>query len=156
MNVSCDMSTDETSFLDGYLPYLLRRADQTLSAPFYALLAQYGVALSEWRVLAVLHELGELCVADLAEAALSVQPTVTHASRRLEDRGLLSSAPGTDDKRQRFLSITAAGTSLISTLIEKAKQLEADALSEAGDLSDLIQQLQELTANVHQRGTSYA
>ena len=29
-------------FLDGYLPYLLRKADQTLSARFYAVLAEAG------------------------------------------------------------------------------------------------------------------
>ena len=47
-----------TGFLDDYLPYLLRRADQTLSAAFYATLTECGVARSEWRVLAVLEELG--------------------------------------------------------------------------------------------------
>ncbi|MGB1381869.1 MAG: MarR family transcriptional regulator, partial [Ilumatobacteraceae bacterium] len=65
------MTTGASGFLDGYLPYLLRRADQTLSAPFYAVLNRYGVARSEWRVLAVLAESGEVGVVDLANAALS-------------------------------------------------------------------------------------
>ena len=77
-------------FLDRYLPYLLRKADQTLSESFYAVLAQAGVARSEWRLLSVLEDLGDLRVADLAVAALSPQPTVTHALRRLEDRGLIA------------------------------------------------------------------
>ena len=103
------MSSGGPAFLDGYLPYLLRRADQTLSEPFYAVLTRYGVARSEWRVLAVLHELGPLGVVDLAAAALSPQPTVTHAVRRLEERGLLSRRPGTTDKRQRIISVTDTG-----------------------------------------------
>ena len=57
-------------FLDTYLPYVLRQADQTLSAPFYGVLNDYGVARSEWRVLAVLHDLGEMGVIELAAAAL--------------------------------------------------------------------------------------
>ena len=52
------MPSRGTPFLGRYLPYLLRQADQTLSAPFYAALNRSGVARSEWRVLVVLEELG--------------------------------------------------------------------------------------------------
>jgi len=148
------VATTDTKFLDGYLPYLLRQADQTLSASFYALLSQQGIARSEWRVLAVLHELGELCVADLAEAALSPQPTVTHACRRLERRGLVTRTRGTTDRRQRFLSITPSGSKITATLIREATQLEAVALSNAGDLTALVRELQRLTDSVEQPGVS--
>ncbi|MEM8924006.1 MAG: MarR family transcriptional regulator [Actinomycetota bacterium] len=141
----------DPGFLDGYLPYLLRQADQTLSAPFYATLTDHGVARSEWRVLAVLHELGELPVVDLAAAALSPQPTVTHALRRLEKRGLVTRTPGELDKRRRFVSITPAGADLTATLIASAKRLEADALADSGDLSDLVAGLCALTAEVEAR-----
>ncbi|MFW2333105.1 MarR family winged helix-turn-helix transcriptional regulator [Ilumatobacter sp.] len=139
------MGGSDTSFLSSYLPYLLRQADQTLSAPFYARLTRHGIARSEWRVLAVLREFGELCVADLAAAALSPQPTVTHALRRLEQRELVVRTPGTDDKRQRFVSITPSGSRLTAALIAEARELEADALADAGDLSELVAQLQALS-----------
>jgi DNA-binding MarR family transcriptional regulator len=138
----------EANFLTGYLPYLLRQADQTLSAPFYVVLTKYGVARSEWRVLSVLEELGELGVVDLAHVALSPQPTVTHAVRRLEDRGLVARKPGKNDRRQRLVSITPTGSSLTNALIEEAKELEAEALAGAGDLSELVAQLQKLTTIV--------
>lgn len=136
------------SFLNSYLPYLLRQADQTLSAPFYEVLTQHGVARSEWRVLAVLQERGEMAVLDLASVALSPQPTITHALSRLEKRGLVSRAQGTHDKRQRFTSITPAGAALTATLIEHANVLAVDALAGAGDLSALADQLRRLTAAV--------
>lgn len=145
------MTAPEESFLSSYLPYLLRQADQTLSAPFYALLTRYGVARSEWRVLVILQELGELPVADLAAQALSPQPTVTHAVRRLEKRNLVSRTLGKNDKRQRFISISSAGSRLTTTLMNEAKQLEADLLAEAGDLSDLVEQLLSVTAAVEAR-----
>ena len=138
------VKSDE-GFLAGYLPYLLRQADQALSAPFYGRLNVHGVARSEWRVLAALHEKGELRVADLAIVALSPQPTVTNALRRLEERGLVVRVAGTDDKRQRLVSITPAGASLAATLVREASALQQDALSQVGDLSDLVNSLKKLT-----------
>lgn len=140
-----------TGFLDGYLPYLLRQADQTLSEPFYAVLTRFGVARSEWRVLAVLHELGDLGVVDLASASLSPQPTVTHALRRLEERDLVTRRPGDHDKRQRIISITPSGAELTKALINEATALERDALADVDDLAALSQQLRDLTAAVDAR-----
>ncbi len=145
------MATHDGSFLGEYLPYLLRRADQSLSASFYAVLNDYGVARSEWRLLAVLESLGELTVLDLAAASLSPQPTITHALRRLEDRGLVSRIAGTDDRRQRFVSITAQGSTLARALMTEARSLQADALGQAGDLGPLVDQLKTLTAMVEER-----
>lgn len=136
---------ERTGFLHSYLPYLLRQADQTLSAPFYGVLIRAGVARSEWRVLAVLEELGDLGVVDLAAASLSPQPTVTHALRRLEERGLVTRTPRAEDKRQRVVSITDSGKALTATLIAEARRLEADALADAGDLTELAAQLRGLT-----------
>ena len=133
-------------FLGRYLPYLLRQADQTLSAPFYAALTRSGVARSEWRVLVVLEELGELRVAELATASLSPQPTVTHALQRLEDRGLVTRTVSQEDRRQRVVAITADGSSLTTTLMDEATRLEAEALAGAGDLTELVGRLREVTA----------
>ncbi|MBT5139459.1 MAG: MarR family transcriptional regulator [Acidimicrobiaceae bacterium] len=145
------MKPAETSFLANYLPYLLRQADQTLSAPFYAVLTKHEVARSEWRVLAVLEEFEELSVIELADASLSPQPTVTHAVRRLEGRGLVTRTQGTEDRRQRIVSITAAGIKLARLLAREAKMLEADALANAGDLSALVAQLEILSTCVATR-----
>lgn len=139
---------ENAGFLEEYLPYILRRADQALSADLYALLTSHGVARSEWRVLAVLEERGALTVLDLAEAALSPQPTVTHAVRRLEDRGLVSREPGTTDRRQRIITITAAGSTLTRTLIAEARHLQAQAFAAVGDPGDLVERLRELITAV--------
>jgi DNA-binding MarR family transcriptional regulator len=133
-------------FLDSYLPYLLRQADQALSADFYEALNEQGVQRSEWRVIAVLHERGSLSMRDLTVTALSPQPTVTHAVSRLEKRGLVQRLQGTDDRRQRFVSLTPRGEELAGTLIAEARRLEIDVLqrSGAGDLSQLLEALRLL------------
>jgi len=138
----------QPSFLETYLPYVLRRADQALSGPLYDVLSRSDVGRSDWRVLAVLEDVGELPVLELAEAALSPQPTVTHAVRRLEARGLVTSKTDAADKRRRFISITPAGSTLTRRLIAEARQLESEALHEVGDLSDLVDQLRELTNRI--------
>ncbi len=134
------------NFLDSYLPYLLRQADQTLSVAFYEELASRGVQQSEWRVLAVLHERGSMSMRELTHVALSPQPTVTHAVSRLEKRGLVHRLVGTDDKRQRFVSTTADGADLTASLILAASKLEADVLATAGvgDVAALISGLTKL------------
>lgn len=144
-----------TGFLDGYLPYLLRKADQTLSSPFYEVLTRAGVARSEWRVIAVLAELGEMRVADLAVAALSPQPTVTHALRRLEERGLVTRTVGAD-RRERLVALTAAGEDLTASLVAEATRLESEALDGAGvaredGLADLVGRLRDLTDSLEAR-----
>ena len=130
---------------------MYKRQDQTLSARFYAVLAEAGVARSEWRVITVLAEHGGLRVADLATAALSPQPTVTHALRRLEERGLVTRTTSPDDRRERLVALTPAGAALTAELVAEATRLEAEALAGAGDLSDLMAQLRDLTARLEAR-----
>ena len=150
-----DCSTAPTpDFLDRYLPYLLRKADQTLSAPFYAVLARAGVVRSEWRLLSVLEDLGDLRVADLAVATLSPQPTVTHALRRLEDRGLVIKTVDGEDRRQRVVALTPAGSTLTRALIADATHLEAKALAGADGLEDLAQRLRGLTSFLESRAAT--
>jgi DNA-binding MarR family transcriptional regulator len=137
-----------TGFLDDYLPYLLRRADQTLSEAFYAVLTESGVARSEWRVLAVLEELGPLSVLDLTDAALSPQPTVTHAVRRLEARGLVTRTAGATDRRQRIVAVTEEGAALTRRLIRAARRLETAALADMGGGEDLVEPLRRLISSL--------
>jgi len=137
-----------TGFLDDYLPYLLRRADQTLSEAFYAVLTESGVARSEWRVLAVLEELGPLSVLDLTDAALSPQPTVTHAVRRLEARGLVTRTAGATDRRQRIVAVTEEGAALTRRLIRAARRLETVALADLGGGEDLVEPLRRLISSL--------
>ena len=139
------------AFLDSYLPYLLRRADQTLSAPFYARLDHAGIARSEWRVLAVLHRAGAMGVVELAAAALSPQPTVTHAVRRLESRNLVCRERGAHDKRQRIVALTPVGAEMASELIDEATRLQDAALTGTDQPGELVRMLGELMAGVDTR-----
>lgn len=119
-------------FLEGYLPYLLQRADQLLSARFHRAHRSAGVTSSEWRVLAVLAEHGPLTVSALTRRALLPQPTTTHAVARLEEAGDVVRRATGRDARQRIVTLTAAGRRRAAALIELAAA-ELDAtLADAG------------------------
>lgn len=139
------------SFLSSYLPYLLRQADQAISASFYDVLTREGVARSEWRVLAVLHEFGPLPVSEVAAAALSPQPTVTHALRRLEQQGLITRTGSETDRRQRIVAITKSGLQLTASLITEARRLEDQVLADMTGLEEVAEQLRNLTGVVEGR-----
>ena len=85
---------DVGPFLSRYLPYLLQRADQLMSRRFHADLQAAGIGVSEWRVLAVLLDDGELPLSVLAGATMLPQPTTTHAVARLEVAGHVARRTG--------------------------------------------------------------
>lgn len=115
--------------MQSYLPYLLQRADQLVSRQFHQELQNEGIAISEWRVLAVLHEVGEASISTLAELTMLPQPTVTHAVARLEADTHVLRRAGTTDRRQRFVVATPAGTALAERLMATATDRTADVLA---------------------------
>jgi MarR family transcriptional regulator, organic hydroperoxide resistance regulator len=116
-------------FLLGYLPYLLQRADQLLSDRFHRELAAEGVAVSDWRILAVLRDDIARGISDLAAETLLPQPTCTHAVARLEAGGYVRRARRSKDGRRVEVSLTAAGRRFADGLIARAERSTADAIA---------------------------
>jgi DNA-binding MarR family transcriptional regulator len=91
---------------------------------------------------------GPLSVLDLTDAALSPQPTVTHAVRRLEARGLVTRTAGATDRRQRIVAVTEEGAALTRRLIRAARRLETAALADLGGGEDLVEPLRRLISSL--------
>jgi DNA-binding MarR family transcriptional regulator len=119
-------------FIDDYLLYLLARASDEVSAAFHARLRKYGLQVAEWRVLATLSDGDGMRLGDLAAAALQRQPTMTKIIDRMESAGLVERRPGTDDRRQVRIHITADGRRRVASALKDAKRHEADVLSRYG------------------------
>jgi DNA-binding MarR family transcriptional regulator len=119
-------------FLDQYLPYVLQRTDQLLSARFVAELRRRDVEVSEWRVLAVLREVGPSSVAALSERILLPQPTTSHAVSRLAGLGLVRRTVGEHDGRQRIVTLTPAGRRRASELVAAAGRALDRTLADTG------------------------
>ncbi len=140
------------TFIDTYLAYLLARASHLVSAGFHARLAQMGVGVGEWRVLATLAGGRPLTVGALAARVLMKQPTVTKLVIRLEARGLVRRSAVAGDRRKVHVAITPAGERMVAPLIAAARRHEAEVLEGLDDaevdalkraLRHLIQRLGE-------------
>jgi MarR family transcriptional regulator, organic hydroperoxide resistance regulator len=117
------------SFLNSYVPYLLERASQLLSERFHAELAEEGIEVSDWRILAVLLEASPLPVNDLSDRTMLPQPTTSHALTRLEARKCVARRAGAEDKRVRLVELTPTGRQLAKKLEQRADRLERKALA---------------------------
>jgi DNA-binding MarR family transcriptional regulator len=107
-------------FLRGYLPYLLQRADQLLSDEFHRAIVADGVAVSDWRLLAVLRDGTARSVGQLATDTMLPQPTCTHAIGRLEASGRVQRKQSSNDGRRSVVSLTPSGKRLADRLVKQA------------------------------------
>jgi DNA-binding MarR family transcriptional regulator len=115
-----DPPSDSGEFLPRYLPYLLHRVDQLLSARFHRDLQASGTAVSEWRVLAVLLDHDGLPLSQLSDRTMLPQPTTTHAVSRLEADGAVERVAVASDGRMRAVHLTTAGRELAQKLVDRA------------------------------------
>lgn len=115
-------------FLDDYLLYLLARASAAASGQFHAELAARGVAVSTWRVLAVLSD-GPATVGRLAEAVMLKQATLSKALDRMERDALVLRSREGRDRREVTISLADEGAALVADLIPLALSHQEDLLA---------------------------
>ena len=120
---------DAAHFVDDYLPALLAQASQLISGEFHLVVTANGFSVSEWRVLATLHDSDPLTVSQLALEVLSKQPTVTKLVQRMVEQGWLKLQADASDQRRTLVTTTAAGRKLVLPLVAKARAQEAAILS---------------------------
>ncbi len=117
-----------SDFVEDYLLYLLGRASAQASAQFHAVVKARGISVLEWRVLGQLAS-GPSTVSNLAERALSQQPTLTKVLDRMVDGGLVARLEDADDRRRVYVRLTDKGRQLAAELIPLAREHEARVLA---------------------------
>jgi DNA-binding MarR family transcriptional regulator len=83
-------------------------------------MAADGVAVSDWRILAVLRDGFARGVGQLATDTMLPQPTCTHAIGRLEASGRVQRQQSADDGRRSVVSLTPSGKRLADRLVKQA------------------------------------
>lgn len=120
--------TDGEKFLDDYLLYRLARASAAVSDQFHAELADRGVSVATWRIIAVLSD-GATTVNTLADAVMLKQATLSKALDRLERDSLITRSRSADDRRQVDVKLTIAGRALAADLIPRAREHQETLLA---------------------------
>ncbi len=86
-------------------------------------LAPHGLQHREWRMLAILDEMGISAVTALAERAVIERSTIGKLLVRLEAKGLVMRVAAGGDTRTNPVKLTAAGRTLLTKSVESIRQL---------------------------------
>jgi MarR family transcriptional regulator, organic hydroperoxide resistance regulator len=136
--------------LDQFLPYLINRAGVRLAVSFARDIADTGVALQEWRVLAVLAAAGEQRLSDLSGLTSIDLSTLSRLVTRMARQGLVARLNGNRDRRERRIALTEKGRGRTRAIIPTARRYERLALAglSAAEEQTLKRLLRRVFANL--------
>lgn len=134
--------------LEEFLPYRLSVLSNTVSnaiARDYQ--SKFGLTVAEWRVMAVLGRFGPDSATGIGARTAMDKVTVSRATTRLIERGLVSRSTDTGDRRRAISKLTRKGRSIHDRIVPVALAHERrmlDALDdvEIGTLGALLAKLQ--------------
>ncbi len=135
--------------LDEYLPYRLSVAANAISQLISrAYRERFGLAIPEWRLIAVLADSGPLTPQSLCERTVMDKVAVTRAAQGLARRRLVKREPHASDGRSHRLSLTRAGLRLHGQIAPIALDYEARLLAglDRRAIRTLERQLRDLQA----------
>jgi DNA-binding MarR family transcriptional regulator len=113
------------SALSQFLPYQLSLASNAVSGRIAQEYRQrFGLSIPEWRVMAVLGDLGALTQRELTRRTLMDKVAVNRACKCLEDRGLAVRTPNESDGRSHLLDLTGEGRAMHAEIMPIAKAME--------------------------------
>lgn len=86
--------------------------------------ARFGLSVPEWRVMAVLGDSGAITQRDLTRRTLMDKVAVNRACKVLEERGLTSRTPNSQDGRSHLLALTGDGEAMYQQIMPLALEME--------------------------------
>jgi len=135
--------------LERFLPYRLsvlsNRVSQTIARAY---VERFGLAVTEWRVIAVLGRYPDLSANAVAERTAMDKVAVSRAVAGLLERGLLQRDVHSDDRRRSVLALSEAGYAVYDEVAPLALECERRLLAhlseaERASLDALIDRLME-------------
>ncbi len=137
--------------LADFLPYRLSVVTNRISQTFaHRYETAYGLAIAEWRVLAVVGNFAPLSAAAVSDRTAMDKVKVSRAVSRLVRRGLLKRTRDDSDGRVRLLALGAAGREIYQGIVPMARSIEETltAVLSPGERANLLAALDKLDACV--------
>ena len=122
--------TRSITHLADFLPYRLSITSNAVSdliAREYR--SRFGLKIPEWRVMAVLGDVGEATQRELVAATRMDKVAVNRATKTLGERALIQRAPNMADGRSHHLALTAAGQALYAEIMPLALHMEGQVMT---------------------------
>ncbi len=136
--------------LSDYLPYLINRVGAAFVAGYEQDLAQHGVSIAMWRVLAGLSTNGKQRQIDVAESTSIDVSTISRLITRLVSLGLVTRTRSDTNNREVSVELSPKGRALVNRLIPRARELEDEAVAgiSAADLAITRETLRRMYHNM--------
>ena len=116
--------------LERFVPYQLSLLSNVVSQEIAEAYGdRFGLAITEWRILAVLGRFPGLSAAGVAERSAMDKVAVSRAVARLLERGLLHRETHGDDRRRSVLELSEAGREVYAEVAPLALSYERELLS---------------------------
>ena len=144
------MSTDDDFELQSFLPYLLNQAAEESSLVFQQVYKnKYGMLRTEWRVLFHLGAFGRMTATDVVVRARIHKTKISRAVSKLVDKRFVTRERSEDDRRQEYLTLTAAGEVAYKDLRQVAKAYDQEVSKKFtdGEVRLLRMMLKRLAGN---------
>ena len=107
--------------LENFLPYRLsvlsNRVSQTIADLYQK---RFGLAITEWRVMAVLGRFPDLSATEVADRTAMDKVAVSRAVARLLERSLIKREIHSDDRRRSVLALSEVGYSVYDEIAPMA------------------------------------
>lgn len=134
--------SDQTLHLDLFIPYRLSVLSNVISHTVASIYGErFGLAIPEWRVMAVLglamHDGTPMCANAVAQRTEMDKVQVSRAVSRLLSMGLVARSVDKTDRRKANLTLTEEGRSVYRQIVPLAQQYESELLESLGT-DDLI------------------
>lgn len=116
--------------LERFVPYQLSLLSNVVSQEIAEAYGdRFGLAITEWRILAVLGRFPGMSAAGVAERSAMDKVAVSRAVARLLERGLLHRETHGDDRRRSVLELSEAGREVYAEVAPLALSYERELLS---------------------------
>jgi len=143
--------------LGDFLPYLTNRVGMIVAEQFGTdALAEHGLSIAMWRVMAVLASRGSQRQIDLADLTSIEVSTLSRLVSRLIRKGLVTRTRSANSNREVAVKLSPKGQSLVNHLIPIALDFEAAAIAglSAKDIAVLKHCLRRMYGNMKNRAAA--
>lgn len=103
--------------------YWIMKVSSTYSQRMEKALKKGNINITSWRILMILKECGRLSVTDITNHAVSKTPTITRATYKIQEQGLVNISTSELDARVSMVEITEQGLATIDNVIKYSTKL---------------------------------
>ena len=135
--------------LERRIPYLTNRLASAINEVFSLDLAEEKLTIANWRVLSILHDIGDQKLIELSIHTSIDASTLSRLTESMQRRRLIEKKRSKLSKREITVSLTARGKELVEALTPKA--LEYERIIVEGSSEQEIETMRKMLRVMYQR-----